>query len=478
MDLLQSLLTNLWALFLVVFFFVGSIFVHELGHFLAARRRGVFVERFSIGIGPPALRWKGKDGVEYCLSWLPLGGYVKLPQLADLRGLEGDSAIDVSKLPPLSYSTKVLVFVAGAVFNLIFAFLLACVLWKTGLPVREDSRTTEIGYVMPRMPDTKQASPAARAGLQPHDVILAIDGSRVRDWEAVQQALALGSGHTADGKDRLVRMQVLRDGQPREFEINPVLAGEEKIRMIGIAPVQKLVIGDVAPGSFADKIGLKARDRILAADTNPILNAGQLEDYLESHSAGPVALKVARGNGEAEVVIPPHKEDEVAIPITVNVQLVHQNPVEQLNVILASTFHSLASIINPRSDVGLSKTSSIIGIVNQFWKAATSEYPLRVTIWFTILINISLAVFNLLPIPVLDGGHILFATIAKLRGRALPPDFIAAAQSAFVVLLFSLVIYVSFHDVRRMMRSDKPAQSQTQSPPQSVPTVPTVPAKP
>ena len=104
-DLLQTLLTNLWVLFLVVVLFGGSIFVHELGHFLAARRRGAHVERFSIGFGPPIFSWRGKDGVEYRVSWFPLGGYVLLPQLADLGTLEGESRTDVSKLPSVGYAT-------------------------------------------------------------------------------------------------------------------------------------------------------------------------------------------------------------------------------------------------------------------------------------------------------------------------------------------------------------------------------------
>src|SRR5882672_10972273 len=115
-DLLPTLLSNVWAIFLVVVFFGGSIFVHELGHFLAARRRGVHVERFSIGFGPAIWSWRGKDGVEYRIAWFPLGGYVLLPQLADLGPIEGESVADVAKLPPVSYTTKMIVFVAGAAF--------------------------------------------------------------------------------------------------------------------------------------------------------------------------------------------------------------------------------------------------------------------------------------------------------------------------------------------------------------------------
>ena len=144
-----SLLSNVWGIFLVVVFFGGSIFVHELGHFLAARRRGTHVERFSIGFGPPIVKWRGKDGVEYRISWFPLGGYVLLPQLADLGPIEGESTADISKLPPVNYATKMIVFVAGATFNILFAFVLACIVWVIGQPTFSELNTTQIGALAP-----------------------------------------------------------------------------------------------------------------------------------------------------------------------------------------------------------------------------------------------------------------------------------------------------------------------------------------
>lgn len=472
MDLLHSILSNVWAVFLVVFFFGSSIFVHELGHFLAARRRGVVVERFSIGMGPAIFKWRGRDGVEYWISWLPLGGYVKLPQLADLGSLEGDSTVDVSRIPPPSYSTKVLVFVAGAVFNLVFAFLLACVLWQVGFPTREDITTTRIGYVAATLPNgTSQESPASRAGLRPGDVILAIDGSPVKDFVEITQALALSSGRTADGSERLVRLKIQRGDQVSDVNVHPVLAGDEKVRKIGIGPAHQIVLGRVAPDSEAQKVGLKAGDRILRVDGNELFSAAQMADYLESHAAGTVRLDVQRGSETASVTVPPQKnlQDLIGgLDFVMSVQLVHENPVQQFQSILGSTIQSLISLVNPRSDIGISKMTGPIGIVTRFWEAATSEYPLRVAMWFTILINVSLAVFNLLPIPVLDGGHILFATIGKLRGRALPPDFINAAQSVFMVLLFSMLIYVSFFDFRRIVRTEK-AEPAPATAPASIP---------
>lgn len=487
MELLQSLLSNLWALFLVVFFFEASIFVHELGHYLAARRRGVMVERFSLGMGPPLFRWRGKNGVEYWLSWFPIGGYVKLPQLADLRDIEGDSTADLSQLPAISYSTKVLVFIAGAVFNVLFAFFLATVLWVVGFPVPQDVNTTKIGHVikMLALPDgTKQQSPASKADLHPGDEILAIDGREVHDWTSVQQRLALGSGRTLDGKDRLVHLRFKRGSEIIERDLNPILTDSEKIRRIGISQAHEMVIGRVVASSYAEQVGLQPGDRIVSVDTVPLLSLAQLDEYLETHAAAKVTLQVQRGAATVSLDLPTSPAQKTSSEVLpgaiykIDIPLVHQNPFEQLQRILANTIESFAVLINPHSDIGLSKMSGTIGIFTQFWQAATSDYPVRVTMWLTILINISLAVFNLLPIPVLDGGHILFATIGKLRGRALPPDFVNAAQSVFIVLLFSLLIYVSYYDVLRMLRSDKADPASPPPPAEAPPAALPAPAKP
>ena len=178
----QSLFSNVWAVFLIILFFGGSIFVHELGHYLAARRRGLKVERFSIGFGPKILTWK-KEGIEYCVSLLPLGGYVAIPQLADLGPIEGGTVH--KKLPPASYADKMIVAVMGAVFNVIFAFILATILWLVGLPVSAQERTTTIGHVERSVGINEQAEavgPAYLAGLQAGDRILAIDGTNVENF--------------------------------------------------------------------------------------------------------------------------------------------------------------------------------------------------------------------------------------------------------------------------------------------------------
>jgi regulator of sigma E protease len=458
-DLLSSLLSNVWSVFLVVLFFGGSIFVHELGHFLAARRRGVHVERFSIGFGPPIWSWRGKDGVEYRLAWFPLGGYVLLPQLADLGALEGESRTDVSKLPPVGYVTKMLVFVAGAVFNVLFAFLLATIVWMMGQPESSDSATTKIGYIIRKiqLPNgTEVDSPAFRAGVQVGDTILAIDGDRVSDWDEIRQSLALGSGRSASGDPQVV-LTVERAGKKFDITAYPVLAGPESMRQIGVAAAYELIVHKTEPGSLGEKIGFLPNDELLRLDDVPILNAVTYRDVLDAKLDRPVTALVRRNGQEAPLTIPARPGakpgDLLGLTFRTGMKTVHIPPHEQIADVIRWTGKTLKSLVNRHSNVGIENMSSVVGIVRILYSAA--EVGIRPVLMITILLNVNLALLNLLPIPILDGGQMMFATLAKLRGRPLPFNFMMTAQSVFFVLLISLVLYVSVFDVKRAIRDAK-----------------------
>jgi regulator of sigma E protease len=459
MELLSSLLGSIWSIFLIVLFFGGSIFVHELGHFLAARRRGVRVERFSIGFGPKIFGWRGKDGVDYRVSWLPLGGYVALPQLADMAELEGASSVDVQALPPVSYATKVIVFLAGAVFNLIFAFLLATVLWQIGRPAPESITTTKIGYIATTLKTSDGhdvPSPAAKAGLQVGDVIRKVDGRPVGDWLQFKSALVLSTSVGNTG-DRTAVLTIERDGATRDIAVEPIRAGEDRFRTIGVAAAVLPVVAAVTPNSPAAKIGFQSGDRFVGVNGIKLHSFDQLYDQLAKTKAQPIELTMKRAGGEARLTVPSTAEKQpnalTGLQLTVPYELLHDTPWHQFADTIETTFRTLWSLISPRGDVSASSLSGPIGIGRGFWDAAQSDYPLRFATWFAILVNINLAIFNLLPIPVLDGGHILFATIGKLRGRPIPFNIIATTQSVFVVLLLTMMLYVTvFGDLRRMVR--------------------------
>ncbi len=464
MDLLNLLFSNVWAVFLIVLFFGGSIFVHELGHFLAARKRGLHVERFSIGFGPKIVSWRGKDGVEYRLSWLPLGGYVALPQLADMRGIEGESSVDLKAMAPISYATKMIVFAAGAFFNLIFAFLLASIIWFVGQPTSSDMATTRIGYVAPTVElenGTSVTSPAVEAGLRIGDTVKAIDGRPLADWQDLMQTLITSAGRTEEGRRRTV-FTIERDGALQDIVIYPQLAGDEQVRRVGISPAYELVVHSVSPDSLSATAGVQPQDRILALDDTSIFSIQVYAEYLTANKGRDIALRVRRGEAPVTLTIPARPDAkepaELGVALATESQLVYPTPFKQFGSHVSMTFRTLGSLINPQSDIGISKLSGPVGIIRVFHMAARAD--IRVVLWFTILVNINLAIFNLLPIPVLDGGHMMFATIGKLRGRALPTNFIMTAQSVFMVLLFSMILYVTVFDVRRIVRDVSPSRTE------------------
>jgi len=459
-DFITQALSNIWSIALIVLFFGGSIFVHELGHFLAARWRGLKVLRFSIGFGPKIVSWT-RDGVEYRISWIPLGGYVSLPQLADMRGIEGGEDTDFRDLPPISYTSKMIVAVMGAVFNVLFAFLLACIIWVTGLPTTDQQETTEIGYVTPTitLPDgTEVPSPASQAGLRVGDRILAIDGKPISDWSSLQQTLVAGTGRDEQGRPRSVLL-IERDGRQMEVEIFPRVSSEDRIRRIGILPAEPLIVGGTMENSPARLAGFQPGDVIRTVDGEPFRSRWALEQYIRAHGDREIVFGIERDGQPMEIRARPvevqitrdgDKVPSMGFEYLIPERTVYPNPIEQIAENFTIMYRVLSGLLNPKSDLGISQMSGPPGIVRVLY--ATSQIDVRLVIWITIIININLAVFNLLPIPVLDGGHMLFATIAKIRGRPLPPRLIATTQSAFMILLFSLMLFVSFRDVGRWVR--------------------------
>jgi regulator of sigma E protease len=454
-DFFSSLFSSIWSIFLIVLFFGGSIFVHELGHFLAARRRGVKVTRFSIGFGPAIWKWTGKDGVEYRLSWIPLGGYVALPQLADMAAIEGE-ADQSEPLPPISYSTRMIVFAAGAFFNVLFAFALASILWVVGQPTSEELSTTRVGYIAKTITladNTVVPGPALQAGIKVGDTIRAIDGTKVNDWPELLQTLVMSSGLAEDGQRRAI-FTIERDGQLIDLPVYPRLSGEDNNRRVGISYAFTPIVANVPENSFAATVGLREGDRLLELDGQRLLNLVALVEVMQEQPGRAFTLTVQRGTEKVTLQVPAQRPKDtpawLGAAYRTTFGLKHTDPLTQLTNQVIMTVRTLWSLIHPNSDIGISKLSGPIGIGKIYWDA--SEAGFRYVLWIAILVNVNLATFNLLPIPVLDGGHMLFATIGRLRGRALPVNFIAATQSIFIVLLFTMIIYVSVFDVRRIAR--------------------------
>ena len=481
MDLLPLLTSSAWSVLMIAVFFGGSIFVHEFGHFWVAKKRGVKVERFSFfGLGPPIFKWRGKDGVEYCVCWIPIGAYVALPQLADMRGIEGEASADTAGLPSPNYTTRMLVFVAGATMNILFAFALATILWQVGLPANADTQRAKIGHVAPTLtlPDGRVVpSPAAEAGLRPGDTIAAIDGVPVTTWDEMRQLLFTGDGRTADGRPQ-TSLTIRRGEETLILAAKPILAGEERMRMLGVSPYQELQIAEVSTDSLGAKTGLQVGDLVRRIDETTITSFATYAAVLEARPEVASTLVVERAGADVTLTIPPRPDaaraTELGLGFDPGLVLIHPTPWKQVSDTARMTARTFWSLVNRDSDIGISKLSGPIGIARVFH--ITAQADIRYVLWFTILVNVNLAIFNLLPLPVLDGGHMLFATIGRLRGRALPATFIQNVQGAFVVALLSMMLYVSFFDVRRIARSGR-EDNPSAAPAAPAPTPTPAPAK-
>ena len=472
-----------------------TIFVHELGHFLAAKRRGLVIKRFSIGFGPKIFGWES-DGVEYRLSAIPFGGYVALPQLADMGRLEGGeqevpeenepegkelgdeeehdgndkTREDTEKLPKISYTDKMIVAVMGAVFNILFAFLLSCVLWFFGYDVRASQLTTDIGYVAeeverwnPLIDEGETVpGPAKKAGLIPGDKILEVDGSSVDDFMDIQNHIVTGKRKTDEGR-RIVTLLIEREGEKQSVDLRPEVVSNEEYRIIGIGPKETFFVGELSSGMPGEKVGLEQGDQPWAIDGKRIYSFAYLIDHLENlDKNSTVAFTVLKGgeNGQKKTYsIKPVTKDiaqgEEIVSRTLigfrplqKIVTTYPNPLVLIAKRVKDMYLTLSGLISPKSDVKLRNMSGPVGIVNHL--SLFAKIGFKKLLWFVVFVNVNLAILNLLPIPVLDGGHMVFATIEKLRGKPLPIAFLERTQILFVALIFSFMLYVTFFDVRRI----------------------------
>ncbi|MEC7273808.1 MAG: RIP metalloprotease RseP, partial [Verrucomicrobiota bacterium] len=360
------------------------------------------------------------------------------------------------------YTDKMIVAVMGAVFNLIFAFVLSLVLWGVG---REIVKSTTVGFVAEEIRNADNEivpGPAFIAGIIEGDIIHSIDGNRVPDWWYFQNAIATGVGKgTGHSGRRQVEVSVIREGKIMDFIVYPELVSSERMRYIGIEPETDETSAPIVLRLEADmpaiEAGLKPGDRLIRLDGEDIISGAFLNTYLGKYGDRSIDVTVERKGEELTLPIQPKIKDGEESPrfgfaydFQYKTQTVHYNPIEQLYRFAETMKMTLYALIHKNSDVGVKNMSGPVGIVHGLTRMA--QVGFIDLLWMLALINVNLAIFNLLPIPVLDGGHMLFATASKVIGRPLPRKLMENMQGAFMLILLSFIIYVSFFDVSRVSR--------------------------
>lgn len=433
------------------------ILIHELGHFLVARWTGVGVERFSIGFGPVLLRWRGKE-TEYCLSAIPMGGYVKM--MGEENPLEGGprTEYDPSKsfaLKPL-WARFLIVFAGPGMNFVLAAVIFAGVLAVVGRPVWP----AVIGRVV-------EGGPAASAGLEAGDVVTTFAGRRIAYWEDVERALARSGG-------RALEMRVQRDGADRTVTVtprrvvvrDPIFREPREVWDLGAGPRLTPQISGVSAGSPADRAGFKEGDQVLAVAGEPVFTPEEM------------MLAIQKRPGDTFQVTVEREGDRVTLRVTAGIVTEKtlagaETEVGRIGVGIVTRVVRYEPYGPPVAAwYGVVKTWDTTALIAKgLWKILSRQLdasniggPIQIAseagrqaregatslALFTAVISVNLALLNLLPVPMLDGGHLFFFLIEAVRGRPVSLRKREWAQQVGFVLLILLMVYALYNDLVRI----------------------------
>ena len=449
------------ALFIVVaaILLLGPLIaIHEFGHYFVARKLGVKVLVYSIGFGPTILKWTSKkSGIQYQLSALPLGGYVKMLDEREESVAEEDLPYAFNRQHPWK---RIAIVAAGPLINLIFAILL---FWLLFLPSQEQLNT-RVGKVLA---DT----PAAAAQMQVGDKITAIDGTPVTTWEKLNFALVDRVGET--GK---IQVQAERAGEIKTFSL-PIQnflndQSQSPLDVLGFTPSRPqipAIVSKLSEDGAAIRQGMQEGDQIVAIDGVKMNDWYDVVQVVQASPEKLLKVDVLRNNQVQQLeVMPQGKRDnmgnvsgvlgvqsdpgKIVIPEDYK-QTIQYSPSEALFMAVDKTGQLSSMILNSivkmvRGLIGLDNLSGPITIAKVAGQSA--EMGWQTFISFMALMSVSLGILNLLPIPMLDGGHLVYYFIELIRGKPVSEQIQLVGLKIGMVLLGSMMLLALFNDIMRL----------------------------
>ncbi len=457
MDIVQVIF-----IFLIVVTIIVT--VHEFGHFLAARLMGMKVEIFSIGMGsrligyncqtgwsmgPLPESWDPERCTDYRISLLPVGGYVKIAGMVD-ESL--DTQFLHTELKPWEFRAKskpaqALVISAGVLMNFALAILIFFgIALSQGKTIIE---TTRLGAVPP-------ASFAAEVGLQTGDEILAVNGTPVKNWNQFLELL------TTEDIGEIKQLQIRRNGEVLSLQLDSRKLLEQLNKLqspdrLGFIPdAARVFVAGVLPGSPAEKVGLQAGDTLLQVGNANIYSLEQLITIVKAHKLQPLLLQWKRGNDTLAKVAIPDSSGKLGIQITIvftHVRHVNYSLPEALSYGFAQTgktielfFESIWQLVRGKLSV-----KETIGGPIRIAEMASQQAALGMValLQFVAFLSVTLAIINILPIPALDGGHLLIILIEGIRRKEISPKVKIAIQQVGVALLILLMAFIIYNDLSR-----------------------------
>jgi regulator of sigma E protease len=414
------------------------VFVHELGHFMAARRLGVRVLVFSLGFGPKILRTT-RGGTEYCISAIPLGGYVKMAgeNPDDARSGSPDEFLSRTKWERFQ------ILIMGPAMNVLLAVAVMAVVLAQGaeVPIYQDQPPV-VGAVAP-------GSPAERAAIQRGDRILTVAGDEVDTWDDV--FIAVGTR-----PDRDVSITVLRDGLTRTVAVRTVSEGRFEIGNIGVLPDINPIVQSVIAGDVAEKAGLKAGDAVLAVNDERMVTRTQLIEAISRNGGKQIEITVLRGGQELTIAATPQQRGDrgmLGFYVSEPTKSFTPGPLEAIQLSIQRNIEFSGLIFKTLGGLFVGETSprqlmGPVAIAQLSGESAQAGWIALFTLMASISLNLGL--LNLLPIPVLDGGHILIMALEGIARR----DFSMAVKEKMLlagfVLLMMLMVTVIYNDLTRI----------------------------
>ncbi len=425
---------------LVAFVFLLGvlIFVHELGHYMMAKRIGIRVLTFSLGFGPKVVGFRRGD-TEYCISAIPLGGYVKMagetPE--EPRSGQPDEFLSRSKWERFQ------VLIMGPVMNIALAIVLTAVVLTFGaeVPAFED-QTPVVGAV-------EDMSPAQQAGIRPGDQIVSIGGRTVGTWGDVY--VQIGSR-----PNRQLPIVVKRDGRDIDMTVRTAAEGKYEVGEIGVLPHVHPHVGQVTPGSPADKAGVKRGDVVVAVNGDTIIFGRQLTQAIAKNANKPITLSVTRRGQPLDLHPTPAGapgRGMIGIQIFEQTKIIQPGPIGAIKMSLQKNYE-FAGLIYQTLGGLLTRETSPKQLMGPVAIAQLSgEYAELGWIPYFLLmasISLNLGLLNLLPIPVLDGGHIFIMAIEGVARRDFSVKVKEKMLLAGFVLLMMLMVTVIYNDLTRI----------------------------
>jgi regulator of sigma E protease len=415
------------------------VFVHELGHFLAARRIGVRVLTFSLGFGPKLLSITRGD-TEYALSLIPLGGYVKMA---------GENPEDNRTGAPDEFLSKTKwerfqVLVMGPIMNLALAWLvMAAVLYQGAQLPAFDHDPVVIGSVTPK-------SVAAEAGLQAGDVIVAVDRQPVSTWEDFSIVVLPKA-------NRPLTLEVERNGQRTEHVITPTAVGKFDAGEIGVLPIMHPEILETNPGEPGQQAGLRAHDVIMAVNGERNVSRERVIELIKAHEGKPLTLEVQRNDQLVPITVTPHRvTGGVRIGAQIapwQVRVVEPGPIEALKLSAKQNWDWTKLIVKTLAGLFTRETSvkQLMGpvAIGQLSGDAVEQGWAQL-FGLMAMISLNLGLLNLMPVPVLDGGHIAILGLEGLSRRDFSMRVKEKMLLAGFVLLLTLMVTVIYNDLMRI----------------------------